>query len=470
MHPIASAIVAACALGLVYAGLASLMMNIDPTWGSAFWPAAGVTFAVLVRSAPSRWVPLLVAVAIAEFLVDRRFDIAASTALWGSAANTVEPLLGASAFRWATTRGHQRDRRRRPDAEPSALPDIRSLLLLIGLGAVLGPAVGAVFGGLFVADAGSDPALERWLRWFIGDAVGVIAVAPALLAAKPTALRARFGDLAGGVAALAVASAAFAWAPGQLGAVAPYLAVPPLLWLALRLGTPVAAVATSALALVVHASTATGLGTYANADASVVVAQVYIGVVSLSTLTIAVLTDDLIAQRTLERSLLHRALHDPLTGVGNRALLESVLDDQDVKAVLAVDIDDFKSINDRRGHAAGDAVLQEVARRLVSACRPEDVVIRTGGDEFVVLLTGDVTRDALAALTIRIREALGPPVAIGDELVDVRVSLGSAHLGRRSDTTALLRSADRAMYANKRGRSRAASAASETLPQTKATS
>lgn len=469
MHRIATAIVAAGALGLVYAALASLMMNIDPTWGSAFWPAAGVTFAVLVRSERSRWFPLLVAVALAEFLVDLRFDIPAGTALWGSAANTVEPLVGASAFRWAMARGHRPDRRRQSGAGPNALPDIRSLLLLLGLGAVLGPAVGAVLGGMFVADASADPALERWLRWFVGDAVGVIAVAPALLAARMAGLRARLGDLAGGIVALAAASAAFAWAPGQLGAAAPYLAVPPLLWLALRLGTPIAAIATSALALVVHASTATGLGTFADVDASVVVAQVYIGVVSLSTLTIAVLTDDLVAQRVLERSLLHRALHDPLTGAGNRALLESVLDSQDVMAVIAIDVDDFKTINDRRGHAAGDAVLQEVAHRLASACRPEDVVIRTGGDEFVVLLTGDVPTEAVTAVANRIREALGPPVAIGEDVVDVRASLGSAHLGRRGDVTALLRSADRAMYADKPGPARGA-ASGEAPTRTAATS
>ncbi len=139
---------------------------------------------------------------------------------------------------------------------------------------------------------------------------------------------------------------------------------------------------------------------------------------------------DITERRENEAKLAYRALHDPLTGLPNRTLLTDRLE-QAVRAVvrgkggvavLYLDLDDFKDINDTYGHATGDRVLIEVARRLRGAVRPADTVARLGGDEYAVVAEGLPAPDALA-LAERVREALRAP--IGD--LTVMASVGSAH-------------------------------------------
>ncbi len=105
-----------------------------------------------------------------------------------------------------------------------------------------------------------------------------------------------------------------------------------------------------------------------------------------------------------------RALHDPLTGLPNRHQFESVLaakvSSHRPFGLVYLDLDGFKRINDERGHAAGDAVLQCVARRLTAVIREHDLVARIGGDEFVVLLDGLHSRDTAAEATLRLRHRL----------------------------------------------------------------
>jgi diguanylate cyclase (GGDEF)-like protein len=170
------------------------------------------------------------------------------------------------------------------------------------------------------------------------------------------------------------------------------------------------------------------------------------------------------AELVRERALLsHRATHDPLTGLPNRSLLfarmeqayaHGARDPQRRAAVLFIDLDGFKPINDAHGHEAGDRVLTVVAERLRRAVRPTDTVSRLGGDEFAILcdpLAGDVTAGAIAE---RIRAVLAPPIAVG-ESVSVRVgaSVGVAeHPTSGSDPHRLLADADAAMYASKAAR------------------
>jgi diguanylate cyclase (GGDEF)-like protein len=151
-------------------------------------------------------------------------------------------------------------------------------------------------------------------------------------------------------------------------------------------------------------------------------------------------------------SAVHRALHDPLTGLANRALFRERLDhalarcsrlDKDV-AVLFVDVDDFKAVNDQLGHAHGDELLLALADRLRTVLRAEDTPARLGGDEFAVLIE-DVT-DAAEAVQVaeRLLVELERPVRIAGQDVTVGASVGIA-TGRRSGDD-LLRNADFAMY------------------------
>lgn len=167
-----------------------------------------------------------------------------------------------------------------------------------------------------------------------------------------------------------------------------------------------------------------------------------------------------------ERRLTHQALHDALTGLPNRAHLldrmneaiARVHDDPAFKfAVLFLDLDRFKLVNDSVGHASGDEMLVEAGSRIVSAVRPDDVVARLGGDEFAVLVEGVDSVEGAEKLAARILRALGAPVWIAGRELFPAASLGIAMWQPRYRSgEELLRDADAAMYRAKalgRGRS-----------------
>lgn len=159
-------------------------------------------------------------------------------------------------------------------------------------------------------------------------------------------------------------------------------------------------------------------------------------------------------------ALLHQALHDPLTGLPNRVLLydrinQAVLISKrnaGTFAILAIDLDGFKAVNDTLGHDGGDIVLEQVAARLVQSVRASDTVARQGGDEFTVLLAGTTTTGACAIarkLEGRIRHLL----EFGGDSVSVGATIGVAtYPADGDDVHTLLRAADHAMYRGKRER------------------
>jgi diguanylate cyclase (GGDEF)-like protein/PAS domain S-box-containing protein len=145
--------------------------------------------------------------------------------------------------------------------------------------------------------------------------------------------------------------------------------------------------------------------------------------------------------------LVHDARHDSLTGLVNRGAFHDALhrstDATDV-AVIYVDLDEFKPVNDRWGHEAGDLLLTEVARRLSAACRVGDLVARLGGDEFAVLSPGCTTTEAIA-IGERFLAALEAPVSVGRTTTTVGASVGVA-VGPADDRVELARRADDALY------------------------
>ena len=146
---------------------------------------------------------------------------------------------------------------------------------------------------------------------------------------------------------------------------------------------------------------------------------------------------------------------DPLTGLMNRAALDQALEPllcagqraQSQVALLFMDLDGFKDVNDRHGHAVGDRLLHEAAARIARCVRDEDRVARYGGDEFVVLLEAPSGSHVARAIATRIVEALGSPLSIDGLLVDLSISIGVALFPDHGTTSAeLLRRADAAMY------------------------
>jgi diguanylate cyclase (GGDEF)-like protein/PAS domain S-box-containing protein len=170
---------------------------------------------------------------------------------------------------------------------------------------------------------------------------------------------------------------------------------------------------------------------------------------------------DISERKAFEEQLAHQAFHDPVTKLANRALFSDRVEHALMRAgrgvpqiaVMFIDLDDFKTVNDSLGHAAGDEVLQEVGRRLKIAVRPTDTVARFGGDEFAVLLDGINGSEDAADAAARILRALDLPVEIDGKHVFPRASVGICLVGEELETPEaeeLLRNADVAMYMAKR--------------------
>lgn len=170
------------------------------------------------------------------------------------------------------------------------------------------------------------------------------------------------------------------------------------------------------------------------------------------------LQEQLIAMRD---RLAHEAAHDGLTGLTNRVAIFDALDrewararrEQASLAVLMLDIDHFKRVNDEHGHAAGDAILQQTAQRMTHACRAYDTVGRYGGEEFLILLAPPVSTHDAAHLAERIREAIGTTPFVlpdgSDLYVTVSLGVAGSDLVQTAQAEALVQAADEALYASK---------------------
>jgi diguanylate cyclase (GGDEF)-like protein/PAS domain S-box-containing protein len=168
---------------------------------------------------------------------------------------------------------------------------------------------------------------------------------------------------------------------------------------------------------------------------------------------------DVTARDALEHELRHQAFHDALTGLANRALFEDHLVQalararrhREPVAVLFLDLDDFKTINDSLGHQAGDELLRSVAIRIAGVVRAHDTAARLGGDEFAVLAETGEDEDAAATIAGRLLDAMADPFDVAGRQLRVSASIGLAWSDGSIGVKELMRDADTAMYAAKNG-------------------
>lgn len=168
---------------------------------------------------------------------------------------------------------------------------------------------------------------------------------------------------------------------------------------------------------------------------------------------------DITERMEAEHRIAHMARHDALTDLPNRTLFQERLTDEIAAsrrgtsgfAVLCLDLDRFKAVNDTLGHQAGDTLLRIVAQRLRALLRAEDTVARIGGDEFMIIQTGPLVASSTRNLTRRVIETIAEPVMLASEPIAVGVSIGVAVAPRDGlDPDTLCRNADMALFEAKR--------------------
>ncbi|HYF26059.1 MAG TPA: diguanylate cyclase [Baekduia sp.] len=458
----------AAGLGLAYAGLYKLVELVTAFGsegaGSTFWPGAGLTVAVLLLRERRVWPVLLAAVGLSELLMDLQAGMGPAVSAGWALANTAEPALGAALL----------------TAGGRAAPDLArrtDLARFVAFAVVAGPLLGALVGTATAVAFDNGLWWPRLPRWFVGDAIGALVVAPVVLVALsgrrrlPAGARARCSLCAlVVVAGVALGPADF---PGEAGL--PFLVLPVLAVVAVTLRTAGAAFGVFLVASITEAVTAMGHGPFVHAGAldGLVVAQMFVAMSALTALTMAALMSDLVSREEMEQQLRDLALHDPLTGLANRRLLEDRLElacrrlhrRPGVLAVLFLDLDGFKAVNDTLGHEAGDRLLVQTAERLRAVVREEDTVARLGGDEFVVVTADLGSLPDAITLAARVVEAIDVPFDLDGGPAQVRASVGLATAdGATADGGVLLRDADHAMYLAKRaGGGRVAVAEPEAL-------
>ncbi|HKE65679.1 MAG TPA: EAL domain-containing protein [Micromonosporaceae bacterium] len=428
------------------------------------WPPTGVAVVSLLVLGSRIWP----GIALAAFVVNAPIGPTFPAVVAITIGNTVAPLCAY----WMLRRFSFRTEVNR----------LRDGLLLVAFGAMAGMLVSATIGSLSLLAAGGIPAHSFWSTWSVwwtGDAMGVLVIAPLLLFLR-TAHWPRDVPLRWWVEALALAASTAivtaAVTHSSVGLL--FLVFPFIVWAALRFemgGATVCVLIASVLAI--RAATLDA-GPFAGHDLLVkmITLQAFNGSVALTGLLLAVITterntaylslarayrrlsDAATAQEAMQHQLVHRAMHDPLTGLPNRTVLAERLEwalslgGGDSQAVLLIDLDGFKDINDTFGHPAGDDVLIDVSRRLLAAAPPDAVVARFGGDEFAVLVEAVADRRDALAQANRIIDAIRRPFVVDRQRMFLSASIGLLTIDpsqRPMSPTDALRDADFALYAAK---------------------
>ncbi|HKC39896.1 MAG TPA: MASE1 domain-containing protein [Gemmatimonadales bacterium] len=434
-------------LAVIYFAAAKLGLSlafVNPS-ATAVWPPTGIALAAFLILGPRVWP----AIFVAAFLANLTTAGSVVTSIGIAAGNTLEGLVGAYLVqRFAAGR--------------QAFGRPRNAFRFAVLAAGASTMVSATFGVTSLALGGFAAWADFWhiwLTWWLGDGAGSLVIAPVLLLwtenwrvkwPREQVIEAGAVVVCLVLVGLLVFGGVF---PAQTkNYPLEFLCIPLLLWPAFRFGARETATAILLLSVIAINGTLQGFGPFAREtrNESLLLLQAFVAVIAVTKLIVASVVAE---RRRMEGHLRDLAVRDPLTGLANYRQLMVALEGeirrsqrtQRAFAVLLLDVDGLKRINDRYGHLVGSRALCRFAEVLHMSCRAVDTAARYGGDEFALVLpeTDDAAARNVAA---RVSERLTKDV----EAPLIKASFGVALFPRDGNTAeAILSGADRALYAMK---------------------
>ena len=408
----------------------------------AIWPPNGLIVALFVLLPPRLRPWVLLGVLPGELIADSIHGYPLVATLGFSVTDLLESALAGVVLLKLAGRTPRGDRQR----------DFYALFVAAGIAPA---ACGLLGAGISHAQWGS-PFATSLLLWWLGDMIGILLVVTATLSISRRSPRGTPASHVGAVIEIAIAVAASLAVFGLTTLPVMFAVLAPLTLLAIRHSLRTTAVAIMAFAATATVMTGRGHGPLAHLASiteRVVILQTF---VALASFIVFLISATMAEQRHAKAELTDLATHDPLTGIGNRRLLLEQLERAAARAgrsvqssaIIYFDLDSFKEINDRLGHAVGDAVLVEVGRRLASGARGGDVVARMGGDEFAALVEPVDGIEGAAACARRISHLIEQPFSVDGVMVSIQVSVGTALI--TPDLDVGLRQADEELYRDKR--------------------
>ncbi|HKW88667.1 MAG TPA: MASE1 domain-containing protein [Candidatus Acidoferrales bacterium] len=439
-------------LGVVYFIAAKLGLKlalVHPS-ATAVWPGTGIALSAFLIFGFRVWPGIFAGAFLANFTTAGTV----LTSLGIAAGNTLEGVTGCYLLR-RFARGHHVFERAQ---------DIFKFTLFAGM---IGTAVSATIGVTVLSLGGYAhwPMYGAiWRTWWLGDGVGAVVVTPLVLLWRENPRLNWTREQMIELACLLFGMLFIAWIVfgGRFHAVVrnyplEYICVPFLIWAAFRFGRRKTATAICLLAAITTWGTVHGFGPFAERDAntSLLLAQLFLGIISITSLALAAEVSE---HKRAEEHVRRLAITDPLTGLANYRRLIGALESEIKRharsgrpfALLLLDLDQLKKVNDVLGHLAGSRALCRLAEVLRAHCREIDTPARFGGDEFAVVLP-ETDLAQVRQIGARIRERL----ASDGENPPITVSVGAATFPEDGKTIeTLMSAADQALYGMKRDPSR----------------
>ena len=451
-------------LAAVYFAVAklSLLLAIPPGYATAVWPSSGIALAATILFGNRLWPGVWLGAALVNYTVNSSPVLA----LVMGTGNALEALAGAALIRRYTgvSRGFEHGR------------DVVKFVAIAAVSCTIAATV-AVLSMTAVGSVSWPEHVPNWWTWWQGDVTGIIIVTPLILSwrlrkAEPWSRQKKLEAAGFGVLLLILTLLIFSEATEFLSPFPLTFAILPLMiWAALRFSQQVVTTATAVVSAFAIHYTVNGVGPFTlwSLNESLLILLAFISTLVFTGLVLSALRIERgQAMDELKRAMIdlrEQAITDPLTGVYNRRYLWEFLRREWVRAkrkdsslaVIMIDLDHFKRINDTYGHQAGDFVLTAVAGLLRKHIRSSDIVCRYGGEEFALVLPeaspgsvklrAEYIRAAIKRLDLRYRD-----VSLGGITVSIGVALFPDHA---YDPDTLLRASDAALYeAKAAGRNR----------------